>query len=180
MQKAGDNIPRLCSMLDWNSSSTFSQSFVLCLCFLITCTYSNYRPLYGFFIVQHRKNVSHAYWRKPLEFFEWYINHPRFACKIVFFLALNGPDKLKFAFSKQVVFLSNFQIANHSVSSIFYQKFYLFVYIPACLASCSSIALTSVIAIPPFIHTLYYIILFSFWQIIPKINRIIVYFSYFF
>lgn len=113
MQKAGDNIPRLCSMLDRNSSSTFSQSFVLCLCFLIPCTYTNYRPLDWFFIVQHRKNVSHAYWRKPLEFFEWYINHPRFACKIVFFLALNGPDKLKFAFCEQVVFLSNFQIAKH-------------------------------------------------------------------
>ena len=125
MQKARDNIPRLCSMLDRNCSNTFSQSFVLCLCFLIPCTYPNYRTLDGFFIVYHHKYISNAYWRKPPEFFEWYINHPRFACKIVFFLAFNGPDKLKFAFSEQVVFLSNFQIANHSLSSIFLPKILL-------------------------------------------------------
>ena len=174
MQKAEDNIPRLCSVLDLHHVTLF-QSATLCSCLIIACTHANDGVLVALIIMQSRKHVSHIYSAELFKLFEWHIHHSSLVRKVVHLPTFHRPNHFQLAHSELLVLLQDFHVTYHFFNRTFPFVLliqHIVVYTPACLASSSSIALTSVIAITSFLHTLYYIILFSFWQIIPKFFNI--------
>ena len=142
MQKAEDNIPRLCSVLDLHHVTLF-QSATLCSCLIIACTHANDGVLVALIIMQSNEHVSHIYSAELFKLFEWHIHHSSLVRKVVHLPTFHRPNHFQLAHSELLVLLQDFDVTYHFFNRPLFFCFipsHIVVYTPACLASSSSIA----------------------------------------
>ena len=129
MQKAEDNIPRLCSVLDLHRIALF-QSATLCSCLIIACTHANDGVLVALIIMQHRKHVSHIYSAEFFKLFEWHIHHSSLVRKIVHLPTFHRPNHFQLAYCKLSILLQDFHVTYH-----FLNRPFLFCFIKSTLST---------------------------------------------
>lgn len=112
MQKAEDNIPRLCSVLDLHRIALF-QSATLCSCLIIACTHANDGVIAALLIVENRKHVSHIHRAKLFKFSERHIHHSSLVRKVVHLPTFHRPNHFQLAHGELLVLLQDFHVTYH-------------------------------------------------------------------